>query len=551
MKKSPKKIIEILLRGSYVSKEDVARAKKIAHKRRQTVLKYLLNENIINKDIIGQAIAERYSMPYADLNSNLPGKEQVLKIPESIARQYRIVLYKEEDDSVIITTDKPRKRIIKEMIRELFPEKEIQVAYSLTEDVDAVLVYYLQDVRKAIEEVVTADERVAPKIVRVILESGLATNASDIHFEPERRRVLIRFRTDGVLRDVARVTHLQYANILNYIKVQGGIPVDKHFMALDGSMQMKREKETVDVRISIVPTVEGEKMVLRLLSYYVKKLSLRELGLSEEGRKTLEEAGRKPFGMILISGPTGSGKTTSLYALLDLINSSSINITTIEDPVEYKVSSISQIQVNRTSGLGFAKGLRAVIRQDPDVILVGEIRDRETAEIAINAALTGHLLMSTFHANNASTIIPRLLASGADPFLVSSTMDTLVGQRLVRRICEKCKRSTTVDMTKLIKKYPQLKGHFKEGEQTVYEGAGCGMCGEIGYTGRVALFEIIKVTEEIRDVIAKNPSAGEIWKVARKQGSVSMFEDGVEKVKNGVTTIHELLRVAEQPSDEK
>ncbi len=542
-----RKVVEVLLEGSYVSLEDVKKAKKVGKKRRQSVLEYLLNENIINKDIIGQAIAESLNIPYADLNSNLPSKERVLQIPEDVAKDFRVILYAKEEGSVVIATDRPKKRVIKEILRPLFPEEKIEIAYSLSEDIDAVLTYYLQDIKEAIEEIIILDEQIAPKMMQVILESGITTNVSDIHFEPQSDKVLVRFRTDGVLRDVVEITKSQYENVLNYIKVQSGIPLDKHFSALDGVMQVKRDKRAIDVRVSIVPTVEGEKTVLRLLTYYVKQLTLRDLGLSTDGRKLLEEAGRKPFGMILVSGPTGSGKTTTLYALLDMINHSGINITTIEDPVEYKTDGVNQIQVNAETNLTFAKGLRSIVRQDPDVILVGEIRDRETAEIAINAALTGHLLLSTFHANNASTIIPRLLASGTDPFLVSSTVDTLIAQRLVRRICEKCKHSKVIETKELIKQHPVFKNYFKEDKQTVYEGSGCDMCNNVGFMGRVALFELIKVTEEMREVILKNPSAGEIWKLARKQGTKPMFEDGIEKVKAGVTTLSELLRVAEPP----
>ncbi len=282
---------------------------------------------------------------------------------------------------------------------------------------------------------------------------------------------------------------------------------------------------------------------MRLLSEYVGSFSLGDLGLSSENQKILEESSRRPFGMVAVAGPTGSGKTTSLYGLIKNINRPEVNITTIEDPVEYKISGVNHIQVNKDTGLTFAKGLRSIVRQDPDVILVGEIRDTETAEIAVNSALTGHLLFSTFHANNTSTVIPRLLGMGVEPFILASTMELIVSQRLVRKICDSC-RCSYVKNNGAGRKRDGSAKYFRTKKVALYKGKGCGCCSDTGYMGRTGIFEIIRITPEMRELILTNPSSGQVWKLAKKQGSKSLFDDGIEKVKNGVTTIDELLRVA-------
>jgi type II secretory ATPase GspE/PulE/Tfp pilus assembly ATPase PilB-like protein len=294
--------------------------------------------------------------------------------------------------------------------------------------------------------------------------------------------------------------------------------------------------------------VEGEKVVLRVLGSYVQGLTFNDLGLTENNQALLRESVDKPFGMILVVGPTGSGKTTTLYSLLKLLNTPDTNITTIEDPVEYKVQGLNQIQVNIATGLTFARGLRSVVRQDPDIILVGEIRDLETAEISVNAALTGHLLLSTFHANDAATAVPRLLDMGIEPFLLSSTMNIIIAQRLVRKICDHCKVSVVKKPSDF--DTPQLRGVMKylpSKDLTLYEGKKCEVCGFTGYKGRTSIYEVIKITPDLQELIVKRPSAAEIWTLARKGGAKSVFEDGLEKVLHGVTTIEELVRIAPPP----
>jgi len=305
-----------------------------------------------------------------------------------------------------------------------------------------------------------------------------------------------------------------------------------------------------DLRTSIVPTVEGEKVVLRVLASYVEGFALSDLGFTSKDEEILLSAAKKPFGMILVTGPTGSGKTTTLYGVLKVLNKPGVNITTIEDPVEYKVEGINQIQTNSQTDLTFAKGLRSIVRQDPDIILVGEIRDEETAEIAVNAALTGHLLLSTFHANDAATAIPRLLDMEVEPFLLASTLEVIIAQRLVRKICDSCRHSVSISKDELKNNYKNADKYLEGDNVTLYKGKGCDSCGGSGYKGRTAIFEFLPITPRMEELILKNPSTRDIWQLAKSEGARSLFEDGILKVKDGVTTLEELMRIAPPPKND-
>lgn len=524
---------QILLRENYLSAKDITDAENYTTTHRSSsFIDYLLEKNLITKDLLGQAIAESYGVPYSDLNSEQPPARQVTLIPEVIAKQYRIIVFSYTNDQLTIATDDPAQERLQALCNEMFPQHTVQITYSLPEDIDACFIHYQQSLAARCSKIIEYNEKVAPRLLDGIFDNALSYFASDIHFEPQINQILIRFRIDGILHEVCRIPVEHYENILNRIKVLSGLRIDEHFVAQDGSLRYVRDKDNaVDLRTSIVPTVEGEKVVLRVLSEYVRGFSLDALGLSSTHQQLLEQAAKKPFGMILMAGPTGSGKTTTLYGLLKLVNNPDVNIMTIEDPVEYKVLGVNQIQVNSQTNLTFAKGLRSITRQDPDIILVGEIRDQETAEIAVNAALTGHLLYSTFHANDAATAIPRLLNMGIEPFLLASTLEVIFAQRLVRKICEHCRHS--------VKKTTPRVGR--------YEGKKCEACNYTGYKGRTAIFECIHITPAMKNLILHTPSAEEIWQLARQEGSKTLFEDGMEKVKMGITTHEELLRVAEPP----
>lgn len=539
------KLKEILRAGSYVSTEDLERAALHADEEHVSLPDYLLREGLITKDLLGQAIAEAWQVPYADLNSNEPPHEQILKIPEAIAKQYHAVLFHEDAEKVTVATDFPGDDNLIAAITRLFPNKKLILAFSLPDDIVPLFNHYQKPLETRFTEIFSRNKGVAPEILDAIITDAYNLRTSDIHFEPQRREVAIRFRVDGVMREVGRIPKEYFDNLLNRIKVQSRLRLDEHNAAQDGSMRFEINGTAVDLRTSIVPTIEGEKVVLRLLAAYVESLGMADLGLSMDHQRLLEEASKKPYGMILVTGPTGSGKTTTLYALLKILNSKEVNITTIEDPVEYKLLGINQIQVNQLTNLTFAKGLRSIVRQDPDIILVGEIRDGETAEIAVNAALTGHLVLSTFHANDAATAIPRLLDMDIEPFLLASMLQLVIAQRLVRRICDNCKHSVETTQKELSLEFKQAADYFKEKTITLYTGKGCSVCGGTGFKGRTALYEFIANTKELQELTLKRPSSQEVIKLVRKQGSRSLFQDGIEKVRSGVTTMDELLRVVQ------
>lgn len=540
---SNKALAEILVSSKYVSKEDMQAALSGTEKEKQSLDTYLIEQKLITKDLIGQAIAESYKVPYADLNTNIPEKDLVLTIPKEIAYKHYAILYKREGHNVVIATDNPNSKELHSQIRQIFPNKKLKYYYSLPQDIENLLLNYREKLEERIEKATQTQERPAIKLLEEIMDEAITLKASDIHLEPEENDVAIRFRIDGVMQEFSRVQPNYYSNILNRIKVKSKLRIDQHLNSQDGSMVYQQGEKEVNLRVSIVPTLNGEKVVMRVLSKYVQGFALTEIGLSKENEKSLREASSKPFGMILVTGPTGSGKTTTLYSVLKLLNERSVNITTIEDPVEYRIKGVNQIQVSNDTGLNFAQGLRSVVRQDPDIILVGEIRDTETAEISVNAALTGHLLLSTFHSNDAATAIPRLLDMQIEPFLLASTLELVIAQRLVRKICTKCKVSYSLTASE-IKKDSKLNKYMEPKETTLYKGEGCNACKGTGYQGRTAIFEVIAIDKQMKALILQNPSSQEVWKLAKKKGTKSLYEDGIEKIKNGVTTIEELTRVA-------
>ncbi len=539
------KIKAILLQGSYLSEAD-SQAAEAASKDSAEYVDFLIRQELLTKQLLGQALAEGYKVPYADLSAHPIGKDEVARIPEQVARANRAVFVKESDKIAAVATDTPDKVDIN-ALQALFPNQKVRLAYALPEFIDASLTLYEQPLATKFTQIIGAGQGIAPAIVDAILRDALTYRASDIHFEPEATEVIVRFRVDGNLREAGRLPKEYYENILNRIKVESGMRIDEHFSAQDGAIQRIVDNNHIDLRASLVPTVQGEKVVMRVLGAYVQGYSLADIGLNDEHRKMLETYAAKPFGMILTVGPTGSGKTTTLYSLIKMLNKPNVNITSIEDPVEYKIAGINQIQVREQTNMTFAKGLRSIVRQDPDIILVGEIRDEETAEISVNAALTGHLLLSTFHANDAATAIPRLADMGIEPFLLASTLEVIIAQRLVRRICTHCRYSLpTIDALKDVKGAANI-AHYFTGTDTLYAGKGCNVCANTGYTGRLALFEFIEMTPEMQDLVAKSQTTRDIEALARKQGSLPMFEDGILKIKSGLTTMTEVMRVVQPP----
>lgn len=539
----------ILLKGNYISAED-SKAAEAASPDSAGYIEYLIREELLTKTLLGQALAEAYKLPFADFGTAPATKETVAAIAEEDARASRVVFVKETDKAVFVASDVPEK-VATDKIAQYFKGKKLQLAYTLPEYIEASFDLYAKSLDTRFSQIIEAGRRVAPEIVDEIIKDAQMYHASDIHFEPQNSEVTVRFRVDGTLRQAGTIPLEYYDNILNRIKVESGMRIDEHLAPQDGSIRRVNEHTLTDLRVSLIPTVEGEKVVMRVLSSYVQGFTLADLGLDEAHRQELETYAAKPFGMILTVGPTGSGKSTTLYALLKLLNRPGVNITTIEDPVEYKMTGVNQIQVREQSNVTFARGLRAIVRQDPDIILVGEIRDQETAEISVNAALTGHLLLSTFHANDAATAIPRLIDMGIEPFLLASTLEVVIAQRLVRKLCSHCRFSQKVtEALGGIKNGEQVAPYFKKND-TVYAGKGCAVCNGTGYIGRMAVFEFIEVTPEMQDLILQSPSTQEIERLARAQHSIAMFQDGIQKVLAGQTSIVELLRVVELPRKRK
>lgn len=380
-------------------------------------------------------------------------------------------------------------------------------------------------------------------LVDLIIRKAWESGTSDIHIDPQPDSVLVRYRIDGILHDVLSLKKDLQPLVITRVKVLSGLRTDEHFMAQDGRFRVVHDGTTIDLRVSIVPTHHQENIVMRLLVGEARALGLGELGFAENDLKTLHKYIRKPYGMILSTGPTGSGKTTTLYSIIRLLNAREVNIITIEDPIEYAVPGITQIQVNPQTNLTFAKGLRAIVRQDPNIIMVGEIRDEETAGIAVNAAMTGHLLLSTLHTNDAPTTLPRLLDMGIEPFLIASTVNVVVGQRLVRKLCTSCREKYTLTADERQALTAVIPENLLKSQKQYWRGVGCDKCNDSGYTGRIGIFEVLEVTDAVRKLIMKRANANELAAQAKQEGMTAMLEDGFKKAASGSTSLAEILRV--------
>lgn len=383
-------------------------------------------------------------------------------------------------------------------------------------------------------------------LVNSIVKNAYECRASDIHIDPGKHQVQVRLRVDGVLQDAGIFAKGAHPEIISRIKILAGLRTDEHQVAQDGRFRWgENTLLPLDVRVSIVPTYYGENAVLRLLSGQAADYNLEALGFSDSNRDKILRAAKKPYGMILATGPTGSGKTTTLYTLIKMLNSKESSIVTVEDPIEYSLEGIHQMQVNPRSGLTFANGLRSLLRQDPNIIMVGEIRDHETAGLAVNTALTGHLLLSTLHTNDAATTLPRLLDLNVEPYLIASTVSVAIGQRLLRKICEFCRaeKKLSADESKRLAEAFGLNSQQNSEPPPFYYGTGCEKCANSGYRGRLGVHEVLLLDQVIRDAILRKATATDIQALAVRQGMITMFQDGIEKAKAGITTVEEVLRM--------
>jgi len=515
----------------------------------------ILDKNIVTDENIGQMIAQFLGFPFVILSRTAIPEELFQVTPEKVARKLKTIAFAKDAEGLKVAMNDPEDEKTIEMISKKTGSKVIPY-YATEKDIQNALRLFRKDLQTACENLINkeidqtkaliVDEAPISKIFDLIVDYAYEDKASDIHIEPEEKDSLVRFRIDGLLHDALRLPKNLHGRIIARIKVLSKLRTDEHLSAQDGKMRLTTPYEVLDIRVSVIPVADGEKAVLRLLSSKKKQFSLTNLGVETSELKKINKALGKSYGMILSTGPTGSGKTTTIYSILKIINSPEKNITSIEDPVEYRIKGANQIQVNTKTNLTFAQGLRSILRQDPNIIFVGEIRDNETAGIAVNAALTGHLVLSTLHTNDAATAIPRLTDMKVEPFLVASTVSIIVGQRLVRRICDKCKTEQSLPRAELEKNFPEdvIKRNFKTPKAvTIYKGQGCKICRGTGYYGRLGLYEVLEITPNIRKLIVEKADSDIISKEAVAGGMKTMIDDGLIKVTKGLTTMEEVLRV--------
>jgi len=511
----------------------------------------IIQLNFISDEQLGITIANHLKIPFISL-AKISIPEAVFHIvPEKIARKQKAIAFARDANGIKLAMADPSNKEIIEMVAR---KTQSKVLPHLASERDIMNTFYIfkKDLQKSFSKLIeksvknNGHDMPVSKIVDLILETAFYDKVSDIHIEPQEEYALARYRIDGILHDVIKYPRDLNERILTRIKVLSRLRTDEHMSPQDGKMRFEIEDSYIDLRVSIIPIANGEKAVLRLLSAHNKNITLTDLGMSDNDLKKVNRAYTKSYGMVLSTGPTGSGKSTSIYAILKNLNTRAKNITTIEDPIEYRIQGVNQIQVNPKTKLTFASGLRSILRQDPNIIFVGEIRDSETAGIAVNAALTGHLVVSTLHTNDAATALPRLMDMKIEPFLVASTVNIIIAQRLVRKICEMCKTTINTTHEELCKNLPSemVKKHFGvKSTINIYKGSGCPVCHSTGFIGRLGVFEIIEVTKEIRSLILKKADSDVIVEQAGKDGMSTMLDDGLDKVAQGITTIEEVLRV--------
>jgi len=548
----------ILVENGLITRQQLEEALRVQRQTGQRLGKVLIDLGYVTEDVILEVLEYQLGIPRVSLADITPDAELVSSFPEPLVRRHKVVPIKKEGNRVMIALADPLNVVAIDDLRvatgyDIYPvmatEREIEEAIERF--------FGPAGVQRAVQEVAVGipaegEERARPdqavavdapvvRLVNSLIEGAINQRASDIHIEPQENRVRVRYRIDGVLHEVmALPTRIQSA-VVSRIKIMAGMDIAEKRIPQDGRVQIKHADREIDIRISTMPTVFGEKAVLRLLDKSVALLKLDQLGFSPDNLVRFQNLIRSAYGMLLLTGPTGSGKTTTLYAVLNELNRPEKNIITIEDPVEYSLPGINQTGVNPKAGLTFAVGLRAILRQDPDIVMVGEIRDRETAEIAIRAANTGHLVLSTLHTNDAAGAFTRLIDMGIEPFLVASSVLGVVAQRLVRLICARCRTAYTVEPGAPERAFV---GIPDDRPLTLYRGRGCGACGHTGYRGRTSIQEVLPATSEIKALVNARAPAGEIRRQAIREGMVPLKEDGIRKVLAGITTVDEVIRVA-------
>lgn len=571
-----------LVAKKVISSKDWEELVDEAHAKKQNVASLLIDKKIVDEEKLTQITAGFLDVQYVDLKSiNVIPKDVLFLVPEPIARRYGVIAFTKEkgklnlamiDPHDIQTMESIKKKTDLQVIPFLMSKGSLEWGlkqYHTSLEAEFAKIISKQEqgdetdskgVTKKLQEM--AEEIPVVRVVDTLLEYAIFEKASDIHIEPQEKEVMVRYRIDGVLHDVMTLPKIIQPALVARIKVVSNLKIDEHRLPQDGRFKIEKDNYKISFRISTIPVFNGEKVVMRLLDESSKAMTLEELGFIHKNYETIMRNVKKPHGALLVTGPTGSGKSTTLYTIISMLNTKGVNISTIEDPIEYHVTGINQMQVNPKIGLTFAMGLRALLRQDPNIIMIGEIRDHETAEEAVHAALTGHIVLSTLHTNNAGGALPRLLDIGVEPYLIASTINAVVGQRLTRQLCQDCRVEYKIDsefeeslrqqfdidnLLAILKQEKIIEAKIKNLTQlTFYKEKGCDKCGQTGYKGRKGIYEVLEVTSQIQDLILKHAPTSQIQEKAIEEGMILMWQDGFIKCLQGTTTIDEVLRVSKE-----
>jgi len=564
---SPAQLKKILVDDGVVTDAKFEEALAQSRRMKQSIIDVLTSKGIVTSDYYYNLLAKYFGVARISFATHRINEGALRLLPAKIARERNVIIFGWDadgalhvamtDPSDLNTIEFLEKRLGTKIKPFLATEEDLNKGFALygqqsSEDFRKIIEKNIQlSIRSKVSE--KGDQKAAAEVPIVaiidnLISYAVSLNASDIHLEILEDTILVRYRVDGILHEIVRIPKEVHASLVARVKLLAGLRLDEHAKPQDGRFRHAFGKSFVDIRVAIIPTFYGEKVEMRLLTSAARPLSLQELGLMGEMGKAINQAVERAYGLLLATGPTGSGKTTTLYSLLNIVNHPNVNIVTIEDPIEYNMKYANQTQVNAAAGITFASGLRSILRQDPDIIMVGEIRDEETAEIAVDSALTGHQVFSSLHTNDAPTAIPRLIDMKVPAFLVSAVLNAVLAQRLVRRICLNCIVSyePEEEVIKMIREQFRVLGVEKRftPPKTLFRALGCSACGGTGYKGRVGIFEILEMDEEIRElIIDPDFSLDNLRSHLKAKGFVSMFEDGFEKVKIGITTIEELMRV--------
>lgn len=556
-----KQLGEILLEEGLVDEAQLMHALDVQVERGSSLGRVLVELGILSEEDLVRALAQQVGLDYVDLDEYPVDRTAVRLIPGALCRRYNILPVGIIDGSILLAMADPGNVMALDDVRTMarMPVRPAVAAHDvLARAIDRFVRAdgEIEDLQNVMEEEEAAaspdldlsnlgnvadDDAPIVRYVNLVVTQAITDRASDIHIEPGEHALRVRYRIDGVLHEMqSSPKHLQQA-VISRVKILSDLDIAERRKPQDGRMSVTHNGKKIDLRVATLPTVWGEKIVMRILDNSTARLDLRDLSFSDSNFEIYEESYKKPYGMILVTGPTGSGKSTTLYATLNAVSKPEINVITVEDPVEYRLEGINQVQVNPKAGLTFASALRSILRSDPDVVLLGEIRDHETAQIAIEAALTGHLVLSTLHTNDAPSAVTRLVEMGIEPFLVGSALDCVVAQRLARKLCGKCKEQYEPSDEELLSaRFPWMPG---ETRPLLWRPVGCSACSRTGYRGRLALHEVMPVGEAIERHAVAGSSSAEIGQSARAEGMKSLREDGWEKVVEGRTSIEEILRV--------